>query len=745
MKATGPILQRSRGFLAALLAVTACGHESNEPGSTVQLDAAQAVTARIGSGGGRLRTTDSHGRAYVLDIPPLALRDSVDITLTPVASYEMPSGANLVAAAQFAPEGLRLAVPGRLAIVVPGGAPTARGFGYSGQGDSLHLDLLGRHGDTLFIPVRHFSGSGGATVTDVDLLTPSLPSDAAVHAYIEVATLSEQGAAAGSYDAHAIADAMIAWATDVVIPALQSAGTDQQLLDATARFGDWMMVLTCGADGCGGGSLHLWPADDWVDIASLLLPTRDQLRLEAARALKAGIDRLNARCIANHDIQAASNTIYWRNLAVAQQLDALVPGLDPASFNSHFCLAAVIESVTMPATLTAGVPAELQVKAGIRFGQDAPEHDYPLLVTVSVDNAAPAGVSGYTTDGVYHATLTPTGASPLFLGINAGLVQEGLNVVQGIERDTTYEQSYGHVAITPTAAILDAGAEAQFTATVTGLATSAVTWSATGGTLSGTSGTSTTYTAGAAAGTYAITATSVADPTQQATARIEIVGGSATGAGIVTSAAYFHLTAVVQPGPAGVACDTSRYVYTAAATDAESCSEMVSNGAAHATVQFQYAQTQTAQGFQFHFTSRGSSDAQSADHDTSVIGAAYTTFSGYFDVSAPSATFEIHGTLTNDVLTATSGGAVMLTTQTTPGPKVGLFCKGTSTLPLYCPQQSRDEGAGDKSWTNVSLALTPGRYYVDIWSLARSQLQTIASQTISSAAAADVTITLTQH
>jgi hypothetical protein len=512
----------------ALALAAGCGGDGGtgpEPGNGVTLDAAQAVTARIGAAGGQLRTTDSHGRIYLLDIPAQALQDSVDISLTPVARYEMPSGATLVAAAQFAPEGLQLAVPGRLAIVVPGGAPTVAGFGYSGQGEDLHLDLLGRHGDTLFIPVRHFSGSGGATVTDVDLLTPSLPSGAAVQAYIDVATLSQQGAAAGAYDVQAIADALIAWATNVVTPALQSASTDQQLLDAMARFNDWIMVITCGASGCEGGSLHLWPDPVWIDVVSLTLGTYDQLRLDAARAVKAGIDRLNARCIANHDIQAAANTIFWEKLAVLQGLDYPAMGLDFASFDSHFCLAATIQAVTLPTTLTAGAPAELQVKAGISFGGGAPEYEYPLLVTVSVSNAAPAEVSGYTTDGIYRATLTPTGESPLFLGIRAAVRQEGLDVDQNIYRDTTYEQAYGHIAITPTAAILDPGATAQFTATVTGLSSSAVTWTATGGTLSTTSGTSTTYTAGGTAGTFSVTATSVTDPTQRASARVDILAG----------------------------------------------------------------------------------------------------------------------------------------------------------------------------------------------------------------------------
>jgi hypothetical protein len=67
-----------------------------------------------------------------------------------------------------------------------------------------------------------------------------------------------------------------------------------------------------------------------------------------------------------------------------------------------------------------------------------------------------------------------------------------------------------------------AGAEQLFTATVQNVATSELQWSASGGEITAT-GTTATWTAPASPGTYRITATSVSDPTQKATATALVI------------------------------------------------------------------------------------------------------------------------------------------------------------------------------------------------------------------------------
>src|ERR1035438_5892155 len=78
------------------------------------------------------------------------------------------------------------------------------------------------------------------------------------------------------------------------------------------------------------------------------------------------------------------------------------------------------------------------------------------------------------------------------------------------------------VSISPVSAILLTGGTQQFTATVTGSRNSAVTWSATGGTVSS----SGLYTAPTTTGTYTVTATSVADTTKSASAAVTVTAPS---------------------------------------------------------------------------------------------------------------------------------------------------------------------------------------------------------------------------
>ncbi len=78
------------------------------------------------------------------------------------------------------------------------------------------------------------------------------------------------------------------------------------------------------------------------------------------------------------------------------------------------------------------------------------------------------------------------------------------------------------VSISPVSAALLTGATQQLTATVTGSSNTAVTWSATGGTVS----TNGLYTAPATAGTYSVTATSQANSTKSASAAVTVTTSS---------------------------------------------------------------------------------------------------------------------------------------------------------------------------------------------------------------------------
>ena len=74
------------------------------------------------------------------------------------------------------------------------------------------------------------------------------------------------------------------------------------------------------------------------------------------------------------------------------------------------------------------------------------------------------------------------------------------------------------ISISPTRASLPTGGSQQFTATVTSTSNTSVTWAASGGTVSSKG----LYTAPSSAGTYTVTATSVADTTKSASATVTV-------------------------------------------------------------------------------------------------------------------------------------------------------------------------------------------------------------------------------
>jgi len=98
------------------------------------------------------------------------------------------------------------------------------------------------------------------------------------------------------------------------------------------------------------------------------------------------------------------------------------------------------------------------------------------------------------------------------------------------------------VTVSPTSATLKSGAQQAFTATISGSSNTAVTWSATGGTITPAG----VYTAGAAAGNFSVTAASVADSTKTASALVTITAPPSPPPTV--QIAVSPATATLQPG-----------------------------------------------------------------------------------------------------------------------------------------------------------------------------------------------------
>jgi hypothetical protein len=150
-----------------------------------------------------------------------------------------------------------------------------------------------------------------------------------------------------------------------------------------------------------------------------------------------------------------------------------------------------------------------------------------LTLGGSSSTAVTADASGYytfsgLTNGIYSVTpgkngynFIPTVQSAMISGANVA----GVNFTVSATPPPTVA-----VSISPTSPLLSTGGTQQFAASVTGTTNTAVTWSATGGTVS-----SGLYTAPGTAGSYMVTATSVADNTKSASAIVSVtVPGSST-------------------------------------------------------------------------------------------------------------------------------------------------------------------------------------------------------------------------
>lgn len=155
-----------------------------------------------------------------------------------------------------------------------------------------------------------------------------------------------------------------------------------------------------------------------------------------------------------------------------------------------------------------------------------PAGTYSATQTVTITESAPGATIYYTTNGT-----APTTASTLYNGpitvsssetLEAMAVATSTTVAAAASATYTISANIVGITISPTTVSL-AGAAAQvFTATVTGSANTAVSWSATCGTLSGPTTNPVTYTAPSLAENCIVTATSAADHSKTAQAAVTV-------------------------------------------------------------------------------------------------------------------------------------------------------------------------------------------------------------------------------
>jgi len=335
------------------------------------------VSATIDTAGGTITATSADGTRYALHVPPHALREPTQITITPIAAIEhFPTAAGPSAAVLFQPDGLTFAIPAELTIVAT--APFARGSAaFSQSSDGFALAPAHLSGDTAVLLIGHFSSSGTteATPGEVAALAPrgGSPEDNALHAVLK--ELNRAADAEQHPDQSLIAQHLKTWFDSSVMPGLDAATEGPR--DVEDAVGEWIRWLT---------TVQFW-ADGYLESEI------DAGHPAAAAALSAAIDRLNEQCRAQNDISPVERVFHLAALAAFLGADEIEPSLAIDAIYARLCVDIAIEA-TLAEPFVQG--STLSVRAGLAVGDHPPSYDTPLDITLRSTTADLSRTSGMT-------------------------------------------------------------------------------------------------------------------------------------------------------------------------------------------------------------------------------------------------------------------------------------------------------------------------------------------------------------
>ena len=301
------------------------------------------------------------------------------------------------------------------------------------------------------------------------------------------------------------------------------------------------------------------------------------------------------------------------------------------------------------------------------------------------------------------------------------------------------------VTLNPSLAQLVPGESRQFTATVTGVTDTTVTWTATGGTISSTG----LYTAGQSFGTFEVKATSVADPAKSATAAITVSEGPIRSLRIIQMRRQVFIR---QPFPEPDCIQDLSLRFDTAVPPAQTLpsatctfmSQPFNTGTASTTAGENYSlQTQSGQ---TTLTVTGTTSAQYAPNGADGFGSAnamgFADFVVEFDVVGASVSFTLSGTLSSAIsnsLPASEAGSYI----NFNGPQGFEIEEYAGRLGFPCTDRPICNSSNPAVVPlNRSAVLAPGSYTLALFARSAAYEQTPGGGSVTGSAGFTMTLTL---
>ena len=203
--------------------------------------------------------------------------------------------------------------------------------------------------------------------------------------------------------------------------------------------------------------------------------------------------------------------------------------LDLASVLARLCVRVQIVSTTFPSTMQSGVVAPLTVRAGLAIGTAPASFTRPLQVAVTAAGVTPAQRTGTTDSTGHFQTPVTAAANSATFDILAALVDGEFPFLSlaPLSATTRLVRTGGGVVVTPPQTTIQPGTSPPFSANQT------VTWRVNAG---GSITSSGLFTSNGTSGTFFVTATSVADPSEVGAAQVTVGSTPATDIRITASA-----------------------------------------------------------------------------------------------------------------------------------------------------------------------------------------------------------------